>query len=50
VQRFGPGGLRDKAAFKDAVAELAELGRAKLVQDGKKRFVQIKPELLTASA
>ena len=46
VQRCGPGGLRDKAAFKDAVTELAELGRAKLVQDGKKRLVQIRPELL----
>ena len=32
------------------VAELAELGRAKLVQDGKKRFVQIKPQLLAVTA
>ena len=50
VQRFGPGGLRDKIAFKDAVAELAELGRARLVQDGKKRLVQINPALLAVTA
>lgn len=46
IQQFGPGGLRDKAVFLEAVKELAELGRAKLVQDGKKRAVHIKPELL----
>lgn len=46
VQRCGPGGLRGKAAFKEAVTELAELGRARLVQDGKKRLVQINPALL----
>lgn len=50
IQRCGPGGLRDKAAFKDAVAELAELGRARLVQDGKKRLVQINPALLEVAA
>lgn len=50
VQRCGPGGLRDKAAFKQAVAELAELGRARLVQDGKKRLVQINPSLLAVTA
>lgn len=47
VQRMGPGGLRDKATFTAAVQELAELGRARLVQDGKKRLIQIRPELLT---
>ena len=48
VQRMGPGGLRDKTTFQDAVKELDELGRARLVQDGKKRSVQINPALLTA--
>jgi putative DNA primase/helicase len=47
VQRMGPNGLRDKATFNAAVQELAELGRARLVQDGKKRLIQIRPELLT---
>lgn len=47
IQQFGPSGLRDKEAFLKAVAELAELGRARLVQDGKKRVVQINPALIT---
>ena len=49
VQRCGPGGLRDKTAFKEAVTELAELGRVRLVQDGKKRMVQINPALLAGA-
>ena len=50
VQRMGPGGLRDKATFTEAIKELAELGRARLVQDGRKRAVQINPALLVAGA
>ncbi len=50
IQQFGPGGLRDKAVFLEAIKELAELGRARLVQDGKKRSVQIRPELLQQAA
>ncbi len=50
VQQFGPGGLRDKAVFLEAVKELAELGRARLVQDGKKKRVQVNPALLTVAA
>jgi putative DNA primase/helicase len=46
VQRNGPGGLRDKMVINDAVNELAELGRAKLVHDGKKRLIQIHADLL----
>lgn len=46
VLRGGPGGLRDKAAFTEAVSELEELGRARLVQDGRKKLVQINPALL----
>jgi putative DNA primase/helicase len=46
VQRMGPVGLRDKVTLTAAVQELAELGRARLVQDGKKRLIQIRPELL----
>lgn len=49
VQRCGPGGLRDKASFKEAVTELTELGRVRLVQDGKKRMVQIHPALLAGA-
>ncbi len=50
IQQYGPGGLREKETFTKAVAELAELGRARSVQDGKKRTVQINPALLTARA
>jgi putative DNA primase/helicase len=50
IQQFGPGGLRDKATFLEAIKELAELGRARLVQDGRKRMVQINPALLMAGA
>ncbi len=50
IQQFGPGGLRDKATFTDAIKELAELGRARLVQAGKKRAVQIRSELLKQGA
>ncbi|OQW85706.1 MAG: hypothetical protein BWK72_20955 [Rhodoferax ferrireducens] len=50
VQRNGPGGLRDKAVIADAVKELAELGRARMVADGKKRLIQIHPELLVAAS
>ena len=46
VQQFGPGGLRDKATYTQAIKELAELGRARLVQDGRKRLIQINPALL----
>ena len=46
VQQFGPGGLRDKATYSQAIKELAELGRVRLVQDGRKRLIQINPALL----
>ena len=47
IQQFGPSGLRDKETFIKAVAELAELGRARQVQDGKRRLIQINPALLS---
>ena len=43
-------GLREKAIIDAAVTELAELGRAKLVKDGKKKLIQIRPELLGAAS
>ena len=49
IQRMGPGGLRDKAVFMEAARELTELGRARLVQDGKRRLIQINPALLAAT-
>ena len=50
VQRHGPGGLRDKAIINDAIKELADLGRARLLQDGKKKLIQLNPALLVGAA
>jgi len=50
VQRNGPGGLRDKAVIHEAVKELAELGRARQVSDGKRRLIQIRSELLVTAS
>lgn len=50
VQRCGPGGLRDKTAFAEAVKELEELGRVRLIQDGKKKLVQINPALMVEAS
>lgn len=50
IQRCGPSGLRDKEVIADAIKELSELGRARLVQEGKKRVVQINPALLNGFA
>jgi putative DNA primase/helicase len=50
IQRCGPQGLRDKAVIDSAIKELSELGRAKLVLDGKKKAVQINPTLLREMA
>jgi putative DNA primase/helicase len=46
IQQFGPGGLRDKVTCTHALNELAELGRARIVMDGRKKLVQINPALL----
>lgn len=50
VQRHGPAGLRDKAVIDAAVKELTELGRARPVQDGKKKGIQLNPALLGGAA
>lgn len=49
IQQYGPGCLRDRAIYTEALEELEELGRARLVQEGKKRLVQINPALLGAA-
>ena len=49
VQRLGPNGLRDSKVISAAAAQLVELGRARLVQDGKKKLIQINPALLGGS-
>jgi putative DNA primase/helicase len=47
IQQFiTPVNLRDKAIFPNAMSDLAALGRARVVKDGKKLSVQIRPEVL----
>ena len=50
VQQFGPGGLRDKQAIQAALQELTELGRARLVTEGKRKLIQVNPALLAGVA
>lgn len=47
AQKYGPNGLRPKAAAEAAVSELAELHRARLVQSGKAKAVEVNPALLS---
>lgn len=45
VYRYGPGCVRDNKDLKDALALLAEHGRARLEEDGRRRFVVVNPAL-----
>jgi hypothetical protein len=49
-QLISPISMRVKNTFTEAISELEDLGRARLVQDGKRRMVQIRPELLEVTA
>lgn len=44
AQRMGP--LRDKRRMDAALTELAELGRVRLVKDGKRKLIEVNPALL----
>jgi putative DNA primase/helicase len=46
LQQGGPGGLRSKATIDIAMRELAEAGRARRVQDGKRKMIAVNPALL----
>lgn len=46
VYQFGPGCVRDAKAMKAALATLTERGRARLEDDGKRRFVVVTPALM----
>ncbi len=45
VYRYGPGCVRDIKNLKDAVALLAEHGRARIEEEGRRRFVVVSPAL-----
>ena len=46
ILQFGPSGLRDKTALDAALTELQELGRVRLLTEGKRRIVEVNPRLL----
>ena len=47
VYQFGPGCVRDAKAMKTALALLAERGRARMEEDGKRRFVAVNQALVS---
>jgi putative DNA primase/helicase len=46
VQQRGPNGLRKKQAIETAMYELEEAGRARRIEDGKRRMIAVNPALL----
>jgi putative DNA primase/helicase len=46
VYQRGPSCVRDAKAMKTALATLADRGRARMVEDGKRRFVVVNPALV----
>jgi putative DNA primase/helicase len=47
VYQFGPSSVRDAKAMKTALATLTARGRARMEEDGKRRFVVVNPALVT---
>jgi putative DNA primase/helicase len=45
VYRFGPSCVRDNKDMKDGLTVLAEHGRARLEEDGRRRYVVVNPAL-----
>ena len=45
MYRYGPGCVRDNKGMKEALVLLAEHGRARLEEDGRRRFVVLNPAL-----
>ena len=50
LQQGGPGRLRSKATIEIAMRELADAGRARWVQDGKRKMIAVNPALLSEGA
>lgn len=48
LQRMGP--VRDKEPLKNALKELEDFGRVRLVQEGRRKDIQINPQLLNGVA
>lgn len=48
LQRLGP--VRDKEPLKNALKELEDLGRVRVIQEGRRKEVQMNPQLLNGAA
>lgn len=46
LQQGGPGGLRSKATIESVMREMREAGRARWVQEGKRKMVAVNPALI----
>jgi putative DNA primase/helicase len=47
IQKGGPGRLREKAKLEPALKELTELGRVRVIRDGRAKTIDINPALLS---
>jgi hypothetical protein len=47
VYQFGPSCVRDAKAMKTALVTLSERGRARMAEDGARRFVVVNPALVS---
>ena len=50
VQQFGPGGLRERTVIDQAIRELEELGRVRLVREGRRKDILVNPALIEGGA
>ena len=50
VQQFGPSGLRESAVIDQAMRELEELGRARLMHVGRRKEILVNPGLIEGGA
>ena len=50
IQQYGPGDIRERVAIEAAVRELDDLGRARLIQQGRRKEVRINPAPLDGGA
>jgi len=50
MQQFGPGGLRERTAIDQAIRELEELGRVRLVRESRRKDILVNPALIEGGA
>lgn len=50
ILRRGPNPTRRREAMKAAIAELAEVGRVRQLEEGRRRWIEVRPELLAGGS